>query len=228
MKIINIFLVLILITIAACNNKEEPEHQGNTQAGRHKIKVIEFTDASTYTYILGEEAGEKYWIAVPAMPVQEGEILFFSKSIEMKNFKSPTLNKEFESILFVEDISRNTSTETPVSSHHTSQTKQEVKVEPLKDGKTIEQVYAQKNELSGKKIKVKGKVVKYNSGIMDRNWIHIQDGTGSANDFDLLITTTEEANVGDIIIAEGIIGLNKDFGAGYSYDIVLENAKIKK
>ena len=84
--------------------------------------------------------------------------------------------------------------------------------------------------MSEKTVSVRGTVVKVNIGILDRNWIHIQDGSGAAasKDNDLTITTDAPAEVGDVITASGVLGTNRDFGAGYAYDAILEKANIKK
>jgi hypothetical protein len=62
---------------------------------------------------------------------------------------------------------------------------------------------------------------------MDRNWVHLQDGTSDSGSFDLTVTTEEEVNVGDVLTFEGKIKLDKDFGAGYSYEVIMEQAKLK-
>lgn len=95
-----------------------------------------------------------------------------------------------------------------------------------KDGYTVEELYAKKKELSGKKVSVKGKVVKFNGGIMGRNWIHLQDGTGKPGTNDITITTNQNAKVGDTISATGTLATNKDFGGGYSYEVIIEEAAI--
>jgi hypothetical protein len=81
--------------------------------------------------------------------------------------------------------------------------------------------------LKGKVVNVKGKVVKFNKQIMNRNWIHIQDGTGNENEFDLVVTSDQDTKVGDIIVAEGTLSVDKDFGAGYFFPVIVENAKIQ-
>lgn len=93
-------------------------------------------------------------------------------------------------------------------------------------GQTIAEVYANKARLSGKPVKVRGKVVRYNAQIMGRNWVHIQDGTGKAGGNDLLVTTSSEVKVGDTIIVSGNLALNKDFGANYKYPVMIENARV--
>ncbi|MCF8210120.1 MAG: hypothetical protein K9K38_12060 [Rhodoferax sp.] len=92
--------------------------------------------------------------------------------------------------------------------------------------KTIEAVYKDKTKLDGKQITVKGKVVKVNNGIMGRNFLHIQDGTGGKDNNDLSVTSTQTAKVGDSVTVVGKVTLNKDFGAGYTYPLIVEEATV--
>jgi hypothetical protein len=108
----------------------------------------------------------------------------------------------------------------------------EVKVEKAvgDNAYTVQEIFAKNKELAGKIVQVRGKVVKFNPGIMGRNWIHIQDGSGNPlqNTHDLVATSTEEAAVGEVVTVEGKLTANKDFGAGYTYVVIIEEAKIKK
>jgi len=92
----------------------------------------------------------------------------------------------------------------------------------------VEEAFAQKEELTGKTIRIKGKVVKFSPMIMGRNWVHLQDGTGDpmSNTHDLVITTDATTKEGDIITMEGVLTAFKDFGAGYKYEAIIEKAKI--
>lgn len=224
-----LFSVIVLFVFTSCEKeKEEPKASAEQiPAGVHSVKVVETMNASNYTYINVDENGKKYWIAVPQMEVKVGETYFFSKSMEMKNFKSESLNRTFESILFVEDIKGEVTN--PMGMQHPVPTtaKEEVKIEKLKDGKTIGEIFSQMNKLNDKNVKVRGKVMKYNEGIMGTNWIHIQDGTAFQNDFDLLVTSDTKVQLGQVITAEGKLITNKDFGSGYSYKALIENASIK-
>ena len=98
------------------------------------------------------------------------------------------------------------------------------------DGRTVATVWAQKATLKDQPVEVRGKVVKFLGGIMGKNWIHLRDGSGSASagDFDLTVTTADMANVGDVVIIKGVVRVDKDFGAGYRYDVIVEDAKISK
>ncbi|MBI3772668.1 MAG: hypothetical protein HY272_08225 [Gammaproteobacteria bacterium] len=93
---------------------------------------------------------------------------------------------------------------------------------------TVEQVYAQKDKLAGKQVEVRGKVVKVNNGIMGRNFLHITDGTGKEGTNDLTVTSDGTAEVGDKVSASGEVVVNRDFGSGYSYPLLLEKSHITK
>jgi hypothetical protein len=85
--------------------------------------------------------------------------------------------------------------------------------------------------LNGKPVAVRGKVVKITPGVLGKNWIHLRDGTGSraAKDDDLTVTTTDgTAATGDVILVRGVVGIDKDFGSGYTYSVMVENAKLSK
>jgi hypothetical protein len=228
-----IILVLLAISFTACEKKEEPKEKEATQAAMpsenlHKVVVVDNMNASNYTYLKVKENDSEYWIAVPQMEVQKGETLYFGKSMEMKNFHSEALKRDFDSILFVDRVSEEPNEMSEVPNHpKLTNVKEDVSVKPLSGGKTIAQIYSDKGALAGKTVKVRGKVTKFNPNIMGRNWIHIQDGTGSANNYDLMVTSKDIVKVGDIVIAEGTVAVNRDFGAGYSYPVMLEDANVK-
>lgn len=228
---LSLFIVFVIFT--ACGEKEnEPKLSDNSSqvldASIHTVTVEEKVNASNYSYLKVNENNNSFWIAVPQMEVKTGDVIVYSKFMEMKNFKSETLNKTFESVLFVDDARLKDSDNSMISPHsNIASTKDEsIRIEPLKDGYTVADIYSKKSSLSGKSVKVKGKVVKINENIMGVNWIHIQDGTGNQGTHDLLITSESSAKVGQIIIAEGNLVTDKDFGSGYFYSVLLENSKI--
>ena len=94
-------------------------------------------------------------------------------------------------------------------------------------GKTIAEVFAEKDALAGAKITIRGKVVKTNAMIMDRNWLHVRDGSGAEGANDLTVTTTGELpNVGDTVLITGPVSVDKDFGMGYRYPVIIEDAEV--
>lgn len=104
--------------------------------------------------------------------------------------------------------------------------KQQLEVEKADGGYTVGEIHAQAKELNGKKVLVRGKIVKINMNIMGKNWVHIQDGTGSPmkNNHDLVLTTKELPKEGGVAVFEGVVAAEKDFGAGYFYEVIVEDA----
>jgi len=95
-------------------------------------------------------------------------------------------------------------------------------------GKTVAQVFAEREKLAGKPVTVRGKVVKTNAGIMGTNWLHIRDGSGAEGTNDLTVTTNGAVpNIGDTVLVTGQAALNKDFGMGYAYPVIVEGAEVK-
>lgn len=95
-----------------------------------------------------------------------------------------------------------------------------------KGGYTVEELYAKKDELKGKKVTVRGEVVKFNSNILGKNWLHLQDGSGKQGTNDITVTTNQSANIGDKVVVTGVLATNKDVGAGHKYEVILEEGAI--
>ncbi len=232
MKILVYLVFPILLFITGCGNNDtnsnENVQSNDMQSGSRSGEVIDQVNAGSYSYLQLRENDQVYWVAVPTMKIENGEQIFFSEYMEMKNFKSETLDRTFESVLFINDANKVADKKTLQIAHSNLKpgNETEISVEPLDGGKTIAQIFSEKETLKNKTVKVRGKVVKFNGGIMNRNWIHIQDGTDNKGEYDLLITSNESAKVGDIIVAEGKLALDKDFGAGYFYAVLVEEAKI--
>jgi len=224
-----ITLVFISLMIAACSKNDEQKKE-NTSAvqNQHKATVMEVIPVSAYTYLHVTENGKDYWIAAPRADFKVGEVIVFSNYMEMKNFESKELKKTFESILFIDNASVKLGEGIMNEPMKPTISKEDIKIEPIKDGVTIAQIFENPDKYSNKVVKVKGKVVKINSGIMKKNWIHLQDGTSYQDNYDLTITSNDMVRNGDVVVFEGKIVLNKDFGYGYSYKVLMEDAKASK
>lgn len=92
--------------------------------------------------------------------------------------------------------------------------------------KTVAAIHQNKAALAGKTVSAQGKVVKVNNGIMGRNFVHVQDGTGEADSNNLIVTSKQTANVGDQVTVSGVVVVNREFGSGYSYPLLIEEASI--
>ncbi|MBW2568432.1 MAG: nucleotide-binding protein [Deltaproteobacteria bacterium] len=99
-----------------------------------------------------------------------------------------------------------------------------------KDAYNIEEVYSKKKELSKKTVTVRAKVVKFLPGVMGKNWIHIQDGTGSseAKTHDITVSTLDTTEVGDEVIVHGTLEIDKNFGSMHSFVVIIEDASLTK
>lgn len=99
-------------------------------------------------------------------------------------------------------------------------------IEKAAGGKTVAEVYADKRDLDGKTVVVRGKVVKYTPRVMGKNWLHIRDGSGAEGTNDLTVTTDGEAKIGDTVVVTGTVTLDQDFGFGYAYEILVKDAAV--
>ena len=224
-------LMLMLATSCQTNSNNKPNE--NLAPNVHKITAQEVIQSTSYTYVRVSEDGKESWIAITKQEVEAGKIYYYEPNIEMNNFTSKELNRTFPSIWFVSRFSS-----TPILANQKSAgtsapqgkqapvAKEGIKVTPAKGGITIAELYTKKDSYSGKPVKIKGEVVKFNQQIMGKNWVHIQDGTTYNGSFDLTITTDATVKIGDVVTIEGVVAVNKDFGYGYSYDIILENGKL--
>lgn len=189
--------------------------------------VVETMDAGGYTYAKLDRGGSQVWVAGPATKLAVGTKLGAMSGTLMTGFRSETLKRTFDEIYFVSSFPGATAADPHAGAAPAAPAAPAIeKIAPVAGGKTIADVYATKDALAGKPVAVRGKVVKVNSGIMGRNWIHLQDGTGAAGTNDLLITTSAVAKVGDVVVARGTLAKDKDFGGGYRYDLVVEDATL--
>ena len=202
----------------------------STHSGGHTVKVEEVLNTEKYSYLNVTENGEKLWIAVPKMEVEIGGTYHFTEYLLKHNFESKEYNRVFETIYLVSDLHSH-SGESEGSAGHGGAAASEtpshgsIEIERAEGSISLEELFSNREKYKNKTVQVTGKCVKVNSMIMNRNWVHIKDGSGDG--LDLTITTTENVQLNDVITIEGIIALEKDFGAGYKYDIIMEQGKLK-
>ena len=221
-------------------------------------KVLQTLNSGGYSYInLQKKNGEKIWLAVKETKVTVGDQMSFLEGLVMKNFESKTLKRTFDSIVFSNGIIPQSKPETvktapkdlsvptipqgdgprknktvELGSKSAVPSKGKIAVTKAKGSNayTVEEIYKKSAKLDKKIVVVHGKVVKASTGIMKKTWIHIQDGTGSQakGNHNLVCTTKGSANIGDIITVSGTLAKNRDFGYGYKYDVIIEDAIISK
>jgi hypothetical protein len=218
--------------------------------------VVETMNSGGYTYARLDDAGKQVWVAGPETTLAVGTKIGKSTGMLMSAFKSTTLNRTFDQIYFISSfdiaggaapdphgagmaagsampdphgagmaagsampdphgagMAAGSAMPNPHGAGAPASPGAADKVERAPGGKTVAEVFASKDALSGKPVVVRGKVVKVNNGILGRNWVHLQDGTGAPG-------------TNDLMVARGNVAINKDFGAGYSYPVLVEDAAI--
>lgn len=208
--------------------------------GMIRGEVLETMNSGGYTYVFMDTGQDQRWVASLEAPVEVGDVVQTDPGMAMTGFTSNTLGRTFDTIFFVsalQNLSRGPqpTAQSPgeLPAGHPviggdAPTQDAAAVEAYEEGKDIAYVYANKDELAGNEITLRGKVVKYNPGILGWNFIHIQDGSGDAakGDNDLIATTRATTAVGETVVLTGSIVLDKDFGAGYSYPVLLDDARL--
>jgi len=194
----------------------------------HTATVTETMDAGGYTYMKVAEGKDAYWVAVQATPVRVGAQVTFAEQMWMPDFKSRSLNRTFDRILFASMARAPGGTAAAETVKPASAPKQVLP--KAEGGYSVAEVFANRQTLKGKTVRVRGKITKISRQIMKRNWIHVEDGTGGAMSDDLVFTTTQPLTVkaGDIVVAEGKAETDKDFGYGYFYPVIIEESRFAK
>jgi starvation-inducible outer membrane lipoprotein len=248
MKILPIISLLMLsVFILGCNTKpkvnesdyvsleelvNEKKAMASTETGDfHEVIAKEVLQANSYTYVNVDEGDKSYWIAVTSQNIEVGKTYYHSGGLSQENFKSKDLDRVFENLLLVSEISdkpvkSNISPGASKRKEPSSNTPTPEESAQFSKGVSLSDIFANPEKYSGKTITVHGRCIKVNNQIMGKNWVHLHDGTTEASK-DLTITTQDNVIVGSSIIMEGKIILNKDFGSGYKYDIIMEEAHLK-
>jgi len=244
---IAVITTLFTLNMNAFGAAEKTESKPNTDVNKVTTalqivtgNVVETMNSGGYSYICLEQNGKKFWFAVPQMVVTKGQVMSFDLGMEMKNFTSKTLNKTFDSIYFATgpiNAQANGASNTAPANSDTKKVaplanneKVNVKKATGKNAYTVAEVFAKKDSLNEKSAVIRGKVMKVSSGIMGKNWIHLQDGTGEVakGTNDLIATSQDNPTVGDIVTVMGTVYKDKDFGAGYKYSVIMEQAKVQR
>jgi hypothetical protein len=199
-----------------------------------KGKVLEIKDVASYTYLRLMTKDGETWAAINKVPVKQGADVTIENVMVTHDFKSRTLNKTFPTIIFG-TLAGGQGAGYGMPMAHSGTTPAavagDVHVAKAKGANayTVAEINMEGAKLKGKTVLLRGKVVKYNPEIMGRNWIHLQDGSGSsaANTNDILVTSKNQVKLGDVVTVSGVVSTDKDFGAGYYYKVLVENATLQ-
>ena len=206
--------------------------------GIHKVVVNEVLPAAKYVYLNVNDGDKQFWVATGKKEIKVGETYYYKSGLLKTNYESKEHNRVFETVYLVTNLvakrhgnnansinmdntnsiqTKPTNVDTSINTNKIVLQKGSIKIaELLKDPKKYE----------GKTIQLTGVCAKVNAEIMDRNWIHIKDG--SQDDYDLVITSDTFVPEGKTFTMKAVVTLNKDFGAGYVYDLILENGVLVK
>ncbi|MBD3790109.1 MAG: hypothetical protein IE885_07075 [Campylobacterales bacterium] len=205
--------------------------------------VLETKEAMGYTYLKVDENGTQRWVAIIKAPVFKGDKVGYDKTTVMRDFESKSLHQTFKEIIFANEVylPQKTAkpqsmksmlnpanlTDRPMQNSDVKNTKPFVK----KERYTIEEIHAYRNELKDQNVTLEGTVYKVSKQIMQRDWVHIGDGTGDEQALtDDLVATLPMTDVkaGDKITLKGKVTVDKDFGYGYFYKVIIEDGTIEE
>jgi hypothetical protein len=220
-------------------------------------KVLEKVDVSQYSYLKLATASGETWAAVQRSETKVGEEVGVANAFPMQNFESKELGRKFDVVYFGSLAAPGQAAAAPpaaaapaaapgpmgggaapasMAAQHEGVAKgpTDVKVEKVTkatgaEGRTVEEVWSQREKLKGKPVAVRGQVVKF-TPVMGKNFIHLRDGSGDSGKqtHDVTVTTSDTVAVGDVVTAKGTIVTDKDFGSGYAYPVLIEDAKVSK
>lgn len=242
----------LLAALAGCSDPaeapvaENPALAAPVPAGMMRGTVLETMNAGGYTYVLIDTGQDQRWAATQQTVVQAGDVVQMREGMAMTGFTAKSLNRTFDIIYFVDGMQNLSASPEPVAAlpeghpatslppgHPSTEgmadtAPADATVAALEPGQDIAYLYANKDALAGQKISLRGKVVKYNEGILGWNFIHLQDGSGdsAAGSNDLTVTSKAQAVVGQTVVVTGTVVLDKDFGAGYAFPVLVEDASV--
>ena len=238
-----VYLLALAVLAISCNNNapstntedvlsnseifgdQESHQHTNATSEVHKVTVLEILPTQKYNYMRVAELGTEYWIAALKTDIQVGANYYITGGLQKKNFESKEYNRVFEDLVLVDNLVPEThGAEHNKNTQSSSETNYTISPnERVKGSISLAKIVSNPKDFEGKKVTIQGTCTKVNIGILGTNWVHINDG--SNNGFDFTATTLSEIPVGKQVVLEGTLVLNKDFGAGYVYEIILENCE---
>jgi hypothetical protein len=236
----SLLAVLALLSMSVCSAADKPAPKAAAPAPTAITgQVLEVKDTDSYTYLRLKTKDGETWAAVGKAQVKKGAEVTIDDPMVMNNFESKALKQKFDRIMLGSLRGAGGAPAmaaghgaTPHSGAVTSVDVGDVKVAKATgpDARTIAEIVSKRTDLKDKNVTVRGKVVKFTGGVLGKNWVHLRDGTGSATDQtnDLVVATTDATKVGDVVLAKGVVRVDKDLGSGYTYKVMLEDAKLGK
>lgn len=243
---LHLLATLLLFTIFTLSHANEGKVAMHGQEKAQNVqmyygKILEIKNAMGYKYLKVDENGTKLWVAISSAPIDIGDTIGYDKQTIMTNFMSKTLNQEFDEIIFASELYLPQKNQKPKSMKEqlaikTAQSTQEIEKEiqdiPFVEKETysIEEIHMWRKSLQNQIITLEAKVTKVSHQIMKLDWVHLNDGSGNAKKGtnDLVFTASNTSlKQGDSLIATGKVIVDKDFGFGYFYKVIIQDASFE-
>jgi hypothetical protein len=200
-------------------------------------KVVETMNSGGYTYVQVDDGSKKIWAAAPEFKVAAGDMVIVPDGMPMEHFESKTLGRTFDLIYFVPAVQvlggkvARDQVAAAHAAHGAGATSASTAVDlsnikKADGGQTVGELFSKKAALAGKDVTVRGRVVKFTPAVMGKNWMHVRDGTGSSGSNDLTVSTSATAAVGNTVLVRGKLVTDRDLGAGYHYDVIIEDGTV--
>ena len=210
------------------------EPSGSSSLGdMHIVEVLEILPTDKYVYLrVSEEGQDEYWVATLKKEVELNKKYYYKGGLLKTNFESKEYNRIFDKVYLVSTVVPLNHSKTEIETHgveakpkqSNEQLVDPIKIELKKNSVSIKELVNNKSEYSSKLVQICGTVIKVNPNIMGKNWIHLQDG--SMDDYDFVVTSSTAIPEGHVVCLKGQLKLDQDFGAGYIYEIIVENAEL--
>jgi hypothetical protein len=258
MKTLDIAQVLALsaaLALAGCDEKSRPRSEpltppsaapkldevprpapGSTETTLSG-KILEKLSVPSYSYLHLDTGSDKVWVAVPTATVAVGDRVTVERAMLMSGFRSTALKRDFDRVYF--GTLGGAPGHAPTAAHGTPAPSAALPVVPDKlakasgpNARTVQEVITQAKTLQGRTASVRGVVVKTNSGILGKTWIHLRDGSGAEADKTHDLTATLPANetpkLGETVVVHGSVATNRDVGGGYLFPVLLEGTRLER
>ncbi len=198
--------------------------------------------AGKYTYLQLDQKGKEVWVATTSSHVLVGDEIDYSEALLIENFDAKSLNRKMDKIYFTGGVrivggpSISKDAHLPDDEVHNKKQKDKItatapakgEIPRAENGITIEEIYLKLDNLEGKKVNVRARVMKVNRNILGTNWITLQDGTGNAPDNKLIALSSDIAGIAETITVTGTVKTDINLGAGYKFRVVIHEASLIK
>ena len=232
MKLKNLPKLLVVCLMAAAPLLHAASSARLAAGQKFSGEVLEVRDVAPYTYLRLKTSQGEQWAVVDKTSLTKGSTVNIEAQMVVDNFESKTLGKTFASIVFGSLAGAPATASNPHEgvAQVAPATVAKLAKASGSNAYTVADLYAKAGQLNNKPVRLSAKVVKYSADIMGKNWLHLQDGSGSAvtQNHDILATSSATARIGEVLTVTGKVQTNVDLGMGYSYKVLIDNATLSR